>query len=464
MGPDARLGSSFRDPSGFLFTRDGTLYRQVNQTYRENYDTLMSSGLYEALTKTGQLIPHDEVDVPPPEPAIAYRIIAPQRVAFISYPYEWPFSALKAAALATLEIQEIALEHGMILKDASAYNIQFVHANPVLIDTLSFEAYVEGEPWIAYRQFCQHFLAPLALMARKDVRMNHLLRIYIDGIPLDLASRLLPRSTYLTFGIGLHIHAHARSQKKYAEDHKTTGAGAKLRKKKVSRQALRGIVDNLKGLVKRLRWEPTGTEWGAYYEDTNYTQDALEDKKRIVQTCIERIRPRSVWDLGANTGVFSRIASEMDIDTVAFDIDPAAVEKNFLACSERGDRHLLPLLLDLANPSPAIGWNNRERDALIDRGPVDAILALALIHHLAIANNVPLDLAAEFFARLCQWLIIEFVPKSDSQVERLLATREDIFPEFTEEGFEAAFKKYFTIEDQQPVKDSRRILYLMRKI
>jgi len=186
---DQRLGASFRDPSGFLFSRQGVLYRQVNQIYAEHCDRLMSSDLYARLIKAGLLIPHEEVNVEPEEPSLAYKVIKPEPVRFISYPYEWSFSQLKDAALATLAIQMRALESGMVLKDASAYNIQFHHGKPMLIDTLSFEIYHEGDPWVAYRQFCQHFLAPLSLMANKDVRLGQLMRIYIDGIPLDLASR-----------------------------------------------------------------------------------------------------------------------------------------------------------------------------------------------------------------------------------------------------------------------------------
>lgn len=203
-GKDRTLSASFRDPAGFLFSRGGILYRQVNHSYAENFSALIDSGLYEKLVKASLLISHSEVDeltgrpFAPAIPASAYRTIRPEAIPFISYPYEWSFGQLKDAALATLSIQKRALKAGMSLKDASAYNIQFYRGKPVLIDTLSFEIYHEGEPWVAYRQFCQHFLAPLALMAARDVRLNQLMRVYIDGLPLDLASKLLPPRTHLT--------------------------------------------------------------------------------------------------------------------------------------------------------------------------------------------------------------------------------------------------------------------------
>lgn len=239
MTGDRRVPGSFRDPSGFLFTREGTLYRQINLTYRDNYDLLLKSGLYERLVDRGLLVLHREVDAPAADPDRVYRLIEPEPIQFISYPYEWCFSQLQDAALATLEIQRIALDCGMSLKDSSAYNIQFHNGRPVLIDTLSFERYPQGQPWIGYRQFCQHFLAPLALMSQTDVRLSLLLRNYIDGIPLDLASRLLPTRTRFSFSLLTHLHLHAKSQKKYE------GETTRPKDGKVSLMALRGLIDNL---------------------------------------------------------------------------------------------------------------------------------------------------------------------------------------------------------------------------
>lgn len=448
------LGASFRDPSGFMFAIDGVFYRQINRQYQENYQFLMESGLYETLAKDGLLVPHHEVDLKPVKHESAYKVIQPERVSFISYPYEWSFSQLKDAALVTLEIQKRALEFGMSLKDSSAYNIQFHHGRPVLIDTLSFEIYQEGEPWVAYRQFCQHFLAPLSLMVYRDVRLSQLLRVYIDGIPLDLASDQLPTRTRFKFPLLLHIHLHASSQKRFASREIKTN-------KKMRKVDLLGLIDSLESAVKGLLWSPGGTEWGDYYNGHNYTPQGLEHKSQLVSEYLNIIQPQLTWDLGANTGLFSRLASEKGFPTVAFDIDPAAVERNYLECKTNREGNLLPLLLDLTNPSPGIGWGNRERLSLIERGPADAVLSLAMIHHLAISNNVPLNQLALFFRELCSWLIIEFIPKSDSQVQRLLTTRADIFPNYTFEEFERIFTKYFKIHRCESILDSERFLYLM---
>ena len=456
----SRLGASFRDPSGFLFARQGVLYRQVNQAYQPHYDQLMGSGLYDRLIKAGLLIPHGDANVEPAEPGLAYKILRPELVDFISYPYEWSFSQLQDAALATLAIQKLALEAGMVLKDSSAYNIQFHHGRPLLIDTLSFESYREGEPWVAYRQFCQHFLAPLALMAHTDVRLSQLLRVYIDGVPLDLAARLLPRRTRFDLGLATHIHLHAAAQQRYAGktvEKKPAARGG------MSKLAFQGLMDSLEGTARKLKWKAAGTEWGDYYTASagHYSSAAFEHKRQLVEQFLQRIQPQRVWDLGANTGEFSRLASARGIPTLAFDIDPAAVERNYQACKAQQETHLLPLLMDLTNPSPGLGWHNRERHSLAERGPADAVLALALIHHLAISNNVPLPQLAETFRDLCAWLVIEFVPKEDSQVQKLLATRQDIFTNYHLEGFEAAFEDFFTIHEKVPVQDSPRTLYLL---
>ena len=451
---------SFRDPSGFIFYRDETLLRQVQSSYREQYDLLTGSGLYRALVDAGLMISHAEQSVESGLTPDAYRVLRPERVPFLSYPYEWCFSQLKDAALATLQIQKEALRFGMTLKDASAYNMQFQAGKPTLIDTLSFEKVQEGSPWVAYGQFCRHCLAPLALMSRTDVRLQQLLRIHMDGIPLDLASRLLPRSTWLQPGLLTHIHLHGAAQRRYeGETVRRSGGEGQM-----SRTALLGLIDSLEGAVRRQTWQPSGTTWAEYYSRTNYSEEAMGGKRRLVAELLDAMapQPRTAWDLGANTGLFSRVASERGIQTISLDIDPAAVEKNYLECRANNETHLLPLLGDLTNPSPDLGWALRERRSLTDRAPADLLLALALIHHLAIGNNVPLDRVAQFFRSLGEWLIIEFVPKSDSQVQRLLATREDIFPDYSASGFETAFGSCFDVVRALPVPDSERTLYLMR--
>ena len=272
------LASSFRDPSGFVFSDKGTIYRQVNTYYKDDYDLLMSSGLYKELVEEGLLIPHKELKgtTKSPDKKDVYKILEPELIKNISYPYEWSFGQYKDAALVTLQVQRIALKYGMTLKDASAYNIQFHKGKPVFMDTLSFETYKEGDAWVGYKQFCQHFLAPLALSSRVDIRMLQLMRIYIDGIPLDLASQLLPGKTKFNMGIMTHLHIHAKTQTKYAGNK----VALKERKQKMSMNGMNAIITNLENTVKKLNHQNHNTEWAQYYTFTNYTNAAFRRKKR----------------------------------------------------------------------------------------------------------------------------------------------------------------------------------------
>lgn len=448
---------SFRDPNGFVYTRGGTFYRQVNHSFRQPFEAFLASGLYDELVRDGLLVPHEQVGLDLSATSDAYAVIRPERVAFISYPYEWSFGQLQDAALLTLKIQERALARGFTLRDSSAYNVQFQSGRPVLIDTLSFEPQVEGKPWNAYKQFCEQFLLPLTLMSVRDVRCGTLLRTYLDGIPLDLGSRLLPRRTWAYPSTLLHIHLHAWAQGRYAGAGVSTAAKGRI----MSRQALLTLIGNLRSAVRGLRWRAAGTEWADYTDDNNYSQAASQSKRDLVVSYLREAGANVVWDLGANTGEYSRAAREVAPLVVSFDLDPAAVERNYRRVRAEQETGILPLLLDLTNPSPAQGWAGQERLSLAERGPADAVLALALIHHLAIGHNLPLEKIAAYLKRLGSRLIIEFVPKSDSQVKRLLLSRPDIFPEYTKEGFEQAFARHFTIESSARIENSERWLYCM---
>ena len=459
MSSEQPLPSSFRDPGGFLFARDGTLYRQINRSCRSSYDQLMGSGLYRALTEEKLLVAHQETAEEPADAAEAYKVIRPQPVPFISYPYEWCFSQLKDAALLTLKIQRKALEFGMGLKDASAFNVQFSDGKPVLIDTLSFEPYPEGSPWIAYRQFCQHFLAPLALMSRRDGRLGRLFQLHLDGIPLDLADPLLPRGSRLSPGLLLHLHLHAGAQRWFGG--KTPARTAQG----MNRQALVGLADHLERTVQALRFRPGAGGWEVYYEQKGFFPKMLEGKKRVVEKFLDEIRPapHTAWDLGANTGLFSRLVSRRGIFTVAWDADASCVERNYREWAAQPEPHLLPLVMDLTHPSPSCGWACAERASWLERGPVDLVLALALVHHLAIANNVPLDKIAGLLAQTGQWVVVEFVPKQDPQVQTMLAGREDIFPSYTQAGFEKALRARFAVRRSEEVPGTGRMLYLLER-
>jgi len=345
----------------------------------------------------------------------------------------------------------------MRLKDASAYNIQFDRGRPILIDTLSFEVAPSTEPWPAYRQFCEHFLAPLALIAYRDPRCALMLREFIDGIPIDLAARLLPGRTRLRPALLVHLHLHAGAQRRSARAAPTAEHPAPRRMSALGQEAL---LDSLRRAVEGLRWAP-GSHWTQYGIQTSYTERGAASKRAIVERMLAASRPSVVWDMGANVGTYSTVAAGEGRSVIAFDRDAASVEHHWRQLSADARASVLPLVMDLSNPSPALGWGLEERRSLVQRGPADVILALALVHHLAIGNNVPLDRVADFFARLGHRAIVEFVPKEDPMTRHLLAARRDIFPDYTLDGFRAAFGRAFTVVQEAPVEDSLRTLFLL---
>ncbi|MGH2401903.1 MAG: SAM-dependent methyltransferase, partial [Candidatus Limnocylindria bacterium] len=388
-------------------------------------------------------------------------VLRPRLIDVISYPYEWSFSQLKEAALLTLELQSRALDAGMRLKDASAYNIQLDAGRPILIDSLSFELAAPTEPWPAYRQFCEHFLAPLALIAHRDARCGLMLREFIDGIPLDLAARLLPGRTRLNLGLSAHLHLHARAQRRAAND-PAPDAGAAKKEPRISETGQRALLDSLRRTVEGLRWKPS-SHWSEYASTTSYSEAATASKAEILREMLAEAGGRTAWDVGANTGVYSALAADAGYRVVAWDQDAASVEAHWLRVRGDANPAILPLILDLANPSPSIGWALEERSSFLERGQPDVMLALALVHHLAIGNNVPLPGVARLFARMAPRAIVEFVPKEDPMTRRLLAARRDIFEHYTIDGFREAFGGSFRILRETPVADSPRSLFLLER-
>ncbi len=446
-----------RDPSGFIFRQEGKLCRAVNHTYKTNYDFLLNSGLYEKLISESLLITHTEseknnfnID--------CYKIISPLEIPFISYPYEWCFDQLKDAALLTLKIQKLALDMNMSLKDASAYNVQYYNGSAIFIDTLSFEIYKEGLPWIAYKQFCQHFLAPLLLMSYKDLRMHILLRDFIDGIPLDLTNTLLPFRSKLNLKVFLHVTMHSKAQKKYSSKKPV------LQKGSFSKISFYRLIDSLSTLVNDIELKNDSSAWVNYYEENILSDLYLTHKQELIESFINKIKPDCIWDLGSNTGMFSFLAAKHNAKAVSFDSDPLTVNKLYLQCKSRKGKNILPLIMNLVNPSSANGWALSERSSLIDRSSADMLFALALIHHLSIANNIPFDSVASFFALLCKYLVIEFVPKDDPNTQLLLRSREDIFQNYNQTEFEKVFGNYFKIITSEKLAASGRVVYLMENL
>ena len=455
MNNTALHPASFKDPAGFVFFYEGKIYRQINRQGADDFELLISSGLYDKLSKQKKIDPHNEIADIKAEDTHWYKTILPEQIPFISYPYEWSFEQLKDAALLTLQVQKEALQHGMCLKDATPFNIQWLNGKAVFIDTLSFEKYKDGEPWAAYKQFCENFLAPLLLMRHKSSDLNKLLVSFPSGISIPLTASLLPFKTKFNMGIYLHIHLQAKMQKNYQAD-------KPQQKTSLSLHQLNNILSSLENLVKKLSHSSAGTKWNNYYEETILSNDYLKQKQQMVLGLLSGIGFNTVADLGANKGEFSLLLKDKADKIIAADFDEACINELYIHLKENKIKNIYPVVVDVSNPSPAIGWANTERNSFWNRTNVDVMMALALVHHLAISFNIGFEMMAELFSKKCKYLLIEFVPKKDPKVQQLLRYRKDVFENYTQEGFEKGFSNYFTIETKQPTHHSTRILYLMK--
>ncbi len=449
-----RHPASYRDPCGYVFNHNGVYLRAVLTPGQRDYEHLIQSGLYEKLTAKGLMLKHEEVGNP--FGIVAYKTLKPEQLSFWTYPYEWSFNQLKDAALLTLRLLTIGLEHGMILKDASAYNIQFVSGKPVLIDSLSFEVYEEGKQWQAFNQFCRHFLYPLLLIRQSAELLPSVLAAYPDGIPVQLTADLLPWKNRLNWNNQLYVYlAAALSRKQEGEAKRTL---------KISRQKILQNVTQLRDYIRKLQPKAARPTWSNYYEETILSKEYLENKKAVVADLLSRLSPNRVVDAGCNTGAFSLLAASTASEVIAFDFDAASVDALYTEAAKQKVTNLHLLVGDINNPTPSLGWANAERSALTDRVKGDLVLSLALVHHLALAKNVPLSFISAFLAKLTtKDLVIEFVPKSDPKAQLLLQSREDIFTGYTVEGFESAFQEHFDIIKRIPLAHSERVLYLMQR-
>lgn len=457
--PTADVGS-FRDPSGHVFIKDGRVLRTVTHYAAEDYEALSQSGLLARLAEQGHIVTSTEVDPRSlgfADPAVRHVLEHPA-LPYVSYPYEWPFPVLKAAALAHLDLHLEALAAGATLSDASAYNVQFRGARPVFIDLLSLRRYREGEYWTGHRQFCEQFLNPLLLRALFGIPHNAWYRGSLEGVPTAELARLLPLRSKLSWNVLSHVVLQARLERGALR--RPTQSVSAIQRRRLSQTAFNGLLTQLRRWIARLEPADTGpTVWGDYADTHSYEAGETEAKRRFVAEFIEHTRPRLLFDFGCNTGDFSALALEAGAGTViGFDYDQKALERAFARASAH-DLAFLPLFLDAANPSPAQGWRQGERTGFAGRANADALLALAFAHHLAIGRNVPLDQLLGWLTGLAPKGVIEFVPKDDPTVRQMLALREDIFERYGREEFEACLARCARIVRSEQVSAHGRRLY-----
>ena len=453
MANYTRHPASFKDPSGFVFEANGKIHRQVNRVYSDEYDLLMSSGLYERLVQQRLLISHVEIEENITQTENWYKTLLPEQIAFVSYAYEWCFEGMKDAALLTLQTLRTSLDYGMIIKDATPFNIQFHQGKPIFIDTLSFEKYNPLQPWVAYRQFCQHFLFPLYLEYYLKADLQKTLTTYMDGIPVEITSKLLPLKSNLSLGVWLHVYTQNTFR------HSTTTKAEQIR---FNKKKLLNLISHLESIIKKFVVRKS-TSWSNYYEETILGKEYLVNKEKLFLQFCEGVTVSTALDIGANEGYFTKLLAQRNIHVVATDTDSRTIGNLYQFVKKNDIRNVLPLILDVTNPSPALGFNNNERPAFHDRVKAELVVALALVHHLVIGKNISLGMIAEYFSRISPQLLIEFVPKDDEKVQEMLASRKDVFADYNIENFENHFEQYFNTSKKGKIEGTNRILYLLKR-
>ncbi len=458
---------SFRDRDSRVVISDGAVLRALSPEGAEDWRLLAGSPLLDSLVAEGSLVATEQVDVSRIGdagllPNGVEAALEHERIPFVSYPYEWTFSMLRDAALLQLEIGIAAIDEGLSLKDATPYNVQFRGSAPVFIDVGSFEKLPEGDPWVGYRQFCMLYLYPLMFQAHKDLPFQPWLRGSIEGIqPIDAIKVFSMRDRFRR-GVFVHASLHARLDRR-ANRSGPGDADAPTKKRTVKPEAVQAHMGSMKRLVEKLRWKAGESAWSGYRQDNTYSDEDDRRKQEFVDEVVSSERPGLTWDMGCNDGAYSRIADRNSDLVVAFDFDHATVEALYRSLREEGNTTILPLVADLADPSPALGWRGLERRTLVDRGAPDLTLALALIHHVSISANIPVADFLDWAAELGSALVIEFPKRDDPMVRALLANKQDgANPDYELEVFESELERRFTVERREQLPSGDRVLFFAR--
>lgn len=466
---------SFRDREGRVFYHRGGVYRALSGDALAAWRELAATDFFQRTQDDGTVVATHEVDLSAGGDsdgaltaaqlaALSPRwagALAHQRIPFLSYPYEWSFTMLRDAARLQLDLLLAALEEALTIKDASSYNVQWHGARPVFIDVASFEPWRPGSPWMGYLQFCQLFLYPLFLTAYRDVDFQPWLRGAVDGIAPAAMSRLLGSwRDRLRPGVFADVFLLAKLQARQADRRRPLRDD--LRRAGFSKAMIANNVRRLRKVVDKLRWRRAGSTWADYADDTSYDAENRRIKEDFVAAAAAERHWPLVWDLGCNTGAYSRIAAAHAGTVVAVDGDHLAIDRLYRALRAEGPANVLPLVISLTDASPGLGWRGVERKALTDRARPDLVLCLALIHHLVLAANLPLAEVVDWLAALGGHLVIEWVDKDDPQARRLLANKDDIYHDYTRAAFEAALAERFTVARRQTFHHGTRTLYLAR--
>jgi SAM-dependent methyltransferase len=449
---------SFRDWDSRVFYDDGRILRALSEDGLADWRAFSASRLFADAVAEGKLVETSVADTPIDGAA---AVLEHARIPFVSYPYEWTFAMLRDAALLQLELLRRALDENLMLKDSSSYNVQFRGTKPVFIDVGSFERLREGEPWAGYRQFCMLYLNPLLLQAYKGVDFRPWLRGSLAGItPAEARSVLTGRDTFRR-GVLTNVALHARLERKH--DESSRDVKTELKRAGFKKELIVANVRRLEKLVRRLEWKPGASEWSGYEATTSYDEADAKRKEEFVREVVHTREWGRVWDIGCNEGRHSRIAAENARYVVALDGDPAVVDRLYRSLASAGEERILPLAVDVTDPSPALGWHGLERQTLDARGKPELTLCLAVLHHVVMSGNVPVAEFLSWLRELGTALVIEFPTREDPRVAALLQRKKDgAHPDYDREAFEKALADRFDIVRTEELASGTRILYFAR--
>ncbi len=445
--------ASYRDPSGYIYKHESLYYRFVGNKYKLHYEHASKKDLFRKAIAKNLLLNFKETDeIHNTDKEAHYKTLFPDQIVFENYPWEWCFDQYRDAAITTLSLCKLSLQNGMILKDASPLNIRLMDGKMKWIDHLSFEIYKDGDTWIAYRQFCEMFLNPLLIASYCGLEVHRLLKAYPEGLTAQSTAQLLPFHCRFKLHVQLHVFVQANIQSKT----KTKS----IPNKKLSVQKLMHIIESLFTCINSLRLPMTQKKWSNYYQETILSEAYLKSKKGQLINILSELDYTNVLDAGCNDGTITLLCNNK-ANIIAADSAPDCINQFYNLIKKNNIRNVYPFVLDLTFPSENMGWNNNEYPAFFQRKKFDLIIALALIHHLCIRKNIPLDKVAGLFASNGKQLIIEFVPKNDPKSQELLLNRENIFENYNEENFINSFSKFYKIMKEYKINNSDRKIYYM---
>lgn len=467
------VGGSFRDPCSRVYSisdpasGDVRILRGVDQETKSNFEVLTEQSFYKTLLEEGRLVESKLVDLEEDRAAsdIAINngwaaVIEHKTIPFISYPYEWTFGMLKLSALLHLRILTDALNNGWTVKDSTPFNIQFVGCRPVFIDLPSFVPWEEGEPWVAYRQFCSCFLTPLLMRAHLGIDHLPIMRAYIDGVPPTEAVNFFRGTSRFKKGVMSHIVFPAKVENRIAAKERDAVPAQKREMPAYKKSMVLGLVESMTRLVRSLSIDIGHTDWSDYDQTHTYDDAEHQLKKAFVENAVAGKDADFIWDIGCNTGTFSQISAAHAGNVIAVDGDHNAIEKLFLAeRAKKANTNVLPLVLNLANISPNQGWAGTERSAFDERAKPDVVLVLALVHHIRISSNIPMDLFLAWLRKLESDVVIEFVNREDEMVIKLLTNKKEQYEDYNIDTFVQQVEQNFTILSREQLKGGKREIF-----